>query len=401
MKILLLCNRIPYPLTDGGAIAIHNMIKGLKEAGNRVDVFSLNTLKHFVEPTKIPSFFNENGSLIYVNVDTSIKPLDAFLNLFGNKSYNIERFFQSVVMERLKKLLLTSQYDLIQIEGLFMLPYLDTIRKFTKAKVSYRAHNIESQIWSRLAASASGIKKWYLELLSKRLMEFESKVPGKVDVIIPITNDDAQFFKTYFRDVKIFVSPAGVDLDNFKNIDVKPIAKSFFHLGALNWLPNQEAVSWLTKSIFQKLISKRSDFSIYIAGKHTPSRFFDYQNSNLFVLGEVDDAIKFMCQHEVMLVPLLSGSGMRLKIIEGMALSKAIISTSVGAEGINYTPNKNILIANTEEEFVSAIEYLLDQPQRITELGSAAKKLIHEEYDNSTIVKRLSAYYKEELICLG
>jgi glycosyltransferase involved in cell wall biosynthesis len=92
---------------------------------------------------------------------------------------------------------------------------------------------------------------------------------------------------------------------------------------------------------------------------------------------------------------------MRLKIIEGMALSKAIISTSVGAEGINYTPNKNILIANTEEEFVSAIEYLLDQPQRITELGSAAKKLIHEEYDNSTIVKRLSAYYKEELICLG
>ncbi len=398
MKILLLCNRIPHPLKDGGAIAVHNMIKGLKTAGNTVDVFSLNTKKHFVPPPEIPSFFNENGSLIYVDVNTSIKPVDAFLNLFGNKSYNIERFFQQVVDEKLMEVLLANQYDLIQIEGLFMLPYLATIRKHTKVKVTYRAHNIESQIWSRLAASASGIKKWYLQLLSKRLLEFESKVPGKVDVIIPITNDDAQFFNTHFTGVKIFVSPAGVDLESFKNIDVNPIAKSFFHLGALNWLPNQEAVTWLLTTIFQKLISKRSDFSIYIAGKHTPSRFFDYQNSNVVVLGEVDDAVMFMCRHEVMLVPLLSGSGMRLKIIEGMALSKAIISTSVGAEGINYTHQKNILIANTEEEFVTAIEYLLDHPERIIELGLAAKELIYEEYDNHSVVKKLSNFYKEELV---
>ncbi len=398
MNILLLCNRIPFPLKDGGAIAIHNMIKGLKNAGNTVDVFSLNTKKHFVPSDEIPKYFNINGQLIYVDIDTSVKPIDAFLNLFGTKSYNIERFYQNHVNEKLIEILSNNSYDLIQIEGLFMLPYLETIRKYTTVNISYRAHNIESQIWSRLAASAVGVKKWYLELLSKRLLAYETVMPGLVDSIIPITADDAMFFKKYFPSKRIVISPAGVDLENFKNIDIHPIAKSFFHLGALNWMPNQEAVTWLLTSIFQKLIAKRSDFSIYIAGKHTPERFYEYQNSNVVVLGEVDDAVEFMCRHEVMLVPLLSGSGMRLKIIEGMALAKAIISTSIGAEGINYTHQKNILIANTDEEFVEAIEFLLNHPEKINELGNAAKKLIQEEYDNNSVVTKLSTFYKEELI---
>ncbi len=398
MNILLLFNRIPYPLKDGGAIAAYNMINGLKSSGNNVDVFSLNTQKHYFPLSDLPDTLTSNGKYYAVDIDTSIKVLDAFLNLFTKESYNINRFYKKYVEDKLIEVLQANTYDLIQIEGLFMLPYIDAIKKHSNAKVSFRAHNVETQIWSRLAESSKGIKSRYLKLLSERIHQFEISEPNKVDCIIPITNEDAQFFKKHFPNKKIQVSPAGVDTSHFVSSDTKPELKSLFHLGALNWLPNQEAVRWLCTEIFQKLITKRNDFTIAVAGKHTPKEFYNYSNSNIVILGEIDDAVQFMNSKLIMLVPLLSGSGMRLKIIEGMALGKAIISTSVGAEGIKYTHDHDIIIANTSDEFVHAIEELLDNPEKIKFIGENAKKLIEREYENQTIVNKLLNFYREELI---
>ena len=395
MNILLLCNRVPFPLKDGGSIAVYNMIMGLKNSGNIVDVFALNTKKDYLPISELPSELISQGKFYAVDIDTTVRVIPAFLNLFSNSSYNISRFYNDDVNSKLIELLKINQYDLIQIEGLFMLPYVSTIRKYSKAKISFRAHNVEAQIWSRLANAASGLKKWYLSLLSNRIKAFESTVPASVDYIVPITAEDAGYFKSIFPDANIFVSPAGVNLENFKLSDTTPEAKSLFHLGALNWIPNQEAVQWLLTDIFQKLISIRSDFTIHIAGKNTPEHFYQYSNANVVVLGEIDDAVDFMNSKSIMLVPLLSGSGMRLKIVEGMSLGKAIISTSVGAEGIKYTNQENIIIANTTDEFVAAIQDLLDHPEKIKRIGDDAKKLIESEYDNKFIVGKLNDFYKE------
>lgn len=398
MNILLLFNRIPYPLKDGGAIAAYNMIAGLKAQGNTVDVFTLNTKKHYFPVNELPDTLTTNGRYFAADIDTSIKVLDAFLNLFTNESYNIKRFYKKEVEEQLIEVLKSTNYDLIQIEGLFMMPYINAIKSYSSAKISFRAHNVETQIWSRLAASSSGIKSRYLKLLSERIHQFEISEPNKVDCIVPITEEDAVFFREHFPNKKIVVSPAGVDVSHFISSDTKPEAKSLFHLGALNWLPNQEAVHWLCKDIFQKLIAKRNDFTLSLAGKNTPEEFYQYANANIVVLGEIDDAVQFMNSKSIMLVPLLSGSGMRLKIIEGMALGKAIISTSVGAEGIKYTNQHNIIIANTTDEFVNAIEDLLDHPEKITFIGGNAKQLILREYENQSVVNKLLSFYKEELI---
>lgn len=397
MNILLLCNRVPFPLKDGGAIAVYNMITGLKNAGNTVDVFALNTKKDFLNPSELPQELITKGSFYTADIDTTVRAIPALLNLFSKNSYNISRFYNTSVDQKLINHLKNKQFDIIQIEGLFMLPYVPSIRKYSDAKIMFRAHNVEAQIWSRLANAAIGIKKWYLSLLSERIKTFESIIPGTVDYIIPITAEDASYFKNNFPSAKIFVSPAGVNLENFKLSNTIPEAKSLFHLGALNWIPNQEAVQWLLTDIFQKLISIRSDFTIHIAGKHTPEHFYQYSNANIVVLGEIDNAVDFINSKSIMLVPLLSGSGMRLKIVEGMSLGKAIISTSVGAEGIRYTNQENIIIANTTDEFVTAIQDLLDHPEKIKHIGLAAKKLIEEEYDNKHIVGKLNDFYKEVL----
>lgn len=398
MNILLLCNRVPYPIKDGGSIALYNMIVGLKQAGVHLDVFALNTVKDYLSPEKIPLELKKDATFIAVDIDTTVKPIPAFLNLFSNESYNIARFYNKEVESKLIEHLKHNSYDIIQIEGLFMLPYVHAIKKFSKAKISLRSHNIEAQIWSRLANEASGIKKWYLNLLSKRIENFENTYPNYVDYIIPITAEDASYFSSRFSDKKIFVSAAGVNLDKIYLSNKDPEQNSLFHLGALNWFPNQEAVKWLLGDIYQKLVQIRKDFKIYIAGKHTPESYYKYNNENIIVEGEVESSVDFMNSKSIMVVPLKSGSGMRLKIVEGMALGKAIISTSIGAEGINYTNHENIIIANTSEEFTQAINELLEHPNKVKQLGSSAMQLIQREYDNKTIVQKLVDFYKLEVI---
>ena len=118
------------------------------------------------------------------------------------------------------------------------------------------------------------------------------------------------------------------------------------------------------------------------------------QGNGVTILGEIDDALSFLAQNAIMIVPLFSGSGMRIKIIEGMAMEKAIISTSIGAEGIEYTDGKDILIADDEEAFIKYINTLLNNPIEINTLGENARGLIESRYNNLTFAGQLIEFYQ-------
>jgi glycosyltransferase involved in cell wall biosynthesis len=116
---------------------------------------------------------------------------------------------------------------------------------------------------------------------------------------------------------------------------------------------------------------------------------------NVFVVGEVEDAQEFIESKAISIAPLLSGSGIRIKIIESMALGKAVISTSIGAEGINYTNKQNILIADTPEEFVQAIQFLFNDPVQTKRIGDNASKLIRQQHDSKKIIEQLVQFYHQ------
>ncbi len=143
MKILQFCHKSPYPALEGGPIAVNNITQGLIEAGHEVKIFTISTPKFKVNPGTIPSEYLNKTSFEYINVDTRVKPFKAFLALFSEKSYNIERFISDAVAKELIKILLKEQFDIIQLESLYVTPYLDIIRKYSDAKVILRAHNIE------------------------------------------------------------------------------------------------------------------------------------------------------------------------------------------------------------------------------------------------------------------
>lgn len=394
MNILQLCSKVPFPPKDGGSIAMDILTQGLIKAGNKVDVLAINTSKHFTDINNVDENYKKITNYQLVFIDTEVKPLDAFLNLFTSKSYNVIRFysksFENVLIECLQK----NVYDIIQLETLWVAPYLPTIRKYSKAKVVLRSQNIEFMIWERLAIDTKNpLKKWYLKLLAKRLKTYEYKVLNSFDAILTITEIDSNNYKKMGCTIPIYHVPFGIDLQNYK-IDKSELVKpSVFHIGAMDWRPNADGINWFLKSIWLKVVEQNKTTKLFLAGRNMPEWLLNFKMENVVIEGEVANSHQFINSKSIMIVPLNSGGGMRVKIIEGMAFGKTIISTAIGAEGIDYTNNTDLIIANTEQEFVDAILKCINNQDFADLLGENARKLAETKYDNQLICNKLTDFY--------
>ena len=397
LKILQLCLRIPLPPYDGATIAMYNLAESLTASGAEVKMLSFNTKKHFMDINSIDAALLEKYKLETVFLDASVNAWDAFANLFKpNESYNIVRFDSEAFHQKLKELLQSETFDFILFEGLFLSPYLQTVRTFSKAKCILRAHNVEWLIWKRLAkATKNPLKKTYLYFLSDRLKRYENKVINNFDAIIAISEIDKNLFLRDGCNIPIEVAPTGMNTAKYKNIEqMDADSLSLFHLGSMDWLPNIEAVDWLLKDIWPLIQQKSTKVHLFLAGKNMNPKYFSIKSKNLIVAGEIKDALKFMENKQIMVVPLLSGGGIRIKILEGLAAGKVIVSTSTGAEGINYTDKKNILIADTPEDFTKTILSLLNNPNLLNNIAREAQILARTQYDNNLIGKKLAGFLK-------
>lgn len=394
MKILQLVNRVPYPLHDGGSLAIHCYTEGFLQAGVALSMLAMNTTRHWVDTDKLPPIYQRLEHFETVAVDNRIKSLDAFLNLFKGTSYNIDRFISEDYRRALIAMLQKETFDIVQLEGLFLVPYIETIRKYSNAKVVMRQHNIEFRIWERLAAKAGNpIKKLYLRLLAKRLKQFELDHVNDYDLILPISREDAQQYKAIGTQCPMFLHPFGIDIASipFSPSDTLPL--SLYHIGAMDWLPNRESVNWLLEKVMPIVHQKMPDIKLYLAGRNMPEYYFQHKWNNVVVLGEVPDAKAFEQDKSMLLVPLLSGGGVRIKIFQGMAMGKTIITTSIGLEGIEAQNGKHVFIADTPETFAAAIIEIAQHPEWIRKMGTAARALIEERYDRKRLIDSLLERY--------
>ena len=395
MRILLLCNKPPYPASEGGPMAMNSIITGLLEAGHQVKILAINSEKYHVKESDIPEEYKRKTGIELIDVDLAIKPLYAFLNLFTRKSYHVERFISEDFKARLTEVLEKEQFDVVQLEVLFMAPYVETIRAHSKAMIVLRAHNVEHKIWERVAKETrSPIKRWYINHLAKTLKEFELNALETVDGVAAITRKDAAFFRKYCSKPVIDI-PFGVYPEQFTpkyEISGKP---KFYHIGSMNWMPNEEGIRWFINEVLPKTVEKVPDFVYHLAGRSMPEWLTTMKDPHVDVIGEVPDAKEFVTNHDVAIVPLLSGSGIRIKIIESMALGKTVITTRVGAEGILYDEEVNIIIAENKAKMVEAIRSLNENPETAVKIGQAARKLVEETYDNRKIITRLLMFYEQ------
>ncbi len=397
MKILQVTNKVPYPAKDGGAIACLNLSKGFSQLGHQVTILSMNTKKHHVNMEDIPDTVTSIADIRLVKVPARITVLQALFNLiFSKKPYNAVRFISDRFRKSLEKLLDEKEFDVIQLEGLYLCPYIPVIRNKTNALIAYRSHNIEYEIWKRTMQISSGVKRFYLKNLSKRIFRFEKAMLNRYDVLVPITSRDERILIDMGNTKPSHVSQTGID-----SSVLIPYAKhlehpTLFHLGSMEWAPNQEGLIWFVDKCWPAIHEKYPKLKFYVAGRNAPQWLQKKMDRpNIEFIGEVENAYEFMNSKSVMIVPLFSGSGMRIKIIEGMALGKSIVTTPIGAEGINVVHRKHLLIANNESDFVHSVFNLIDDPDLFRETGKNAIEFIHENFDNLATAGKLIDFYQQ------
>lgn len=395
MRILQLCNKPPCPPIDGGSKAMHNLTRGLLDAGHDVKVLCISTPKQPLDLKQVPRQHAERTRMEGVFVDTSINIVDAFTDLITADNYNISRFFSPDMDIRLIRLLSEEQFDIVQLESLFMTPYIPTLRRYTNARIVLRSHNLEHVIQDRIATGERNIlKRPYRRFLAKQLKEYEMAVLDRVDGVAAISPADAAHFKAHGTRTPVVSIPFGVIPDEYTFGPEEATARqTFFHLGSMDWLPNEEGVRWLLTSVWPKVIRKRPKAKLHLAGNKMPKDLLESEHPGVTIKGRVKSARAYMSNHSIMVVPLFSAGGMRVKIIEGMAMGKAIISTPIGAEGIEHTQGKNILLARTITEFADAMVGLIDEPERVRSLGRGARDLVTTTYANPIIVEQLVSFY--------
>ena len=393
MRILQLCNKPPFPPMDGGAKAMHSITRGLLEAGHQVKVVCISTPKHPLKVAAIPEEYRVRTAIEGVFVDTGLNLVDAFTDLVTADNYNISRFFSPDMDIRLIQLLSQEEFDIIHLESLFVTPYIPTLRRYSKARIVLRSHNLEHVIQERIAQGERNLlKRPYRKFLARQLKQYEQAVLAQVDGVAAITQADALHMESHGSATPIITIPFGVWPDEFQATwPAGPLI--FFHLGSMDWLPNEEGIRWLLRNVWPTVVQQHPEARLHLAGNRMPKDLIRTRQPNSTVTGRVPDALHYLAQRHVMLVPLFSAGGMRVKIIEGMAMGKCVISTTIGAEGISHHPGHDILLADTAEAFIQQIGAVLAEPIRAEHIGMRGMELVRLHHNNTVIIRDLIAFY--------
>lgn len=396
MRLLLLTNKYPYPGRDGSSIAILNMIQGLLSQDIEVHLFALNATRVYVHPTQFS--FDEPGQLHIksMRVNTEITLWGIFNNLFSSGSYHVTRFYNKKFEDKLIQILTERRFDVVQLEGVFMAVYLPIIRKYApRSIVSLRAHNVEYKIWERWLTHNRGITNFYMRIQNRRLKKFEETISKQVDCILPISDVDSKEF------IQMTKNPAKVHTIHF-GIKVSGLRRfSNFHYGkkkivyvaSFDWLPNRQGLDWFLTQVWPHVLKLSSDTEFHVAGRGLPARLLKNPPKNVFFHGEISSPIEFLLSGKISVIPLLSGSGVRIKLIEALGLGLPVVSTQMGAEGIDVVNGDHLLLADDPIEFAHAVCLLLDDEGIRMTLSYNARRLVEEKYQLETIASTLRQYY--------
>lgn len=394
MKVLQLVNRIPYPLNDGGNLAVYFYTEGFLKAGVSLSMLAMNTTRHWVSEDTLPDTFNQLDYFQTIKVDNRIKVLPALLNLFSKRSYNVSRFISKDFENALVHLLREQKYDIVQLEGLYLTPYVSTIRRLSNAKIVLRQHNAEFLIWERLAQQEQFFpRKKYLQLLAERLKKYEQSVLNNVDFLLPISQADASIFQSLGATKPFFIQAFGLDISKIPFVPAAKPPVSIYHIGAMDWQPNQEGVFYFLEKVMPAIKTILPNLQLHLAGRNMSKGFFQYSSESVLVYGEVPDAASFEKDKSILVVPLLSGGGVRIKIFRAMAMGKAIVSTRVGMEGINITNGQEAFVAKDAAEMAEQIIYLARHPEKIEDMGKAARAFIELHYNQEKMIRELLEKY--------
>ncbi|MCB0700130.1 MAG: glycosyltransferase [Chitinophagales bacterium] len=389
-RILILTNRVPYPLKDGGNLAMKAMIDGYHANGNQVYLLSMNTSRHPVDKDVASEVYGHIYAFETVNVNNDIGLFPLLNNLvFSNEPNHVMRFRKPAFIKKLKEVLASFKPDIVQVESVYLSSYLTQIKFSSTAKTVLRLHNVEYQIWERLAQQVKNpLKRYYINNLGNRIRKYEQRVWKEYDLLLPITmDDDKTVRKSVNGKVRTHVVPYTIDTQQ-EPIHHQEKAVGY-HIGAMDWLPNEEGINWFITDVWNEIRKTSPDFEFYFAGRHMPEYLKNINENSLHCVGEVDDANAFISDKKILIVPIRSGGGIRVKVLEAMAQNKVVVSTSIGMQGIEAKDKVHYLQANDAQEFAVAISWVLNNDEKARTIAENALHLIRTQYSTKPVYQGL------------
>ncbi len=396
MKILILSPKPPFPAKDGSSLATAQVIAGMAGRGHTVHVFFLNTSKHNSTPADLP----HSPRIIFhpARCDTSVKPLPAITSLLSSLPYTVSRFISAETQSALKKTLEEGPFDILQIEGLMMTPYLDLLPDHPHTRIVFRPHNTEYLIWSHLAREEKNLlRKSYFHLLTRQILKYEKRISRRFRYLLPISEQDAKIFRTWNSQACLQVLPYGIDLpEEAGKTQSRPAALLF--LGALDWRPNIQGLEWFLNKVWPPLSKRFPDLFFHIAGRNPDLRLkekIEHHNPSKKIIfhGEVDNTVDLFDRSTHFIVPLFAGSGIRIKILEAISRGMVVISTPTGAAGLPLGNNEHILLAKTPEEFLITLSKAVEDTALCSTIQQNALHLLKTRFDRKNIILQLEKFY--------
>jgi len=405
MKVLQLCKKFPYPLQDGESIAIQHISRSLRDMGCEMTLLTMNTSKHYYKTGEapLPTELSHYKEIYAVDVDNTIRSWDAFKNLFSKESYHITRFQSDAFADQLLSLLKKNNYDIIQLETLYLAPYYDLIKNNSDALIVMRAHNIEHEIWDRITEQIDFTpKKLYLSYLAKKLKRFEVERLNKYDFLVAITERDLDKFKSLGYKNGCLAIPVGFNLSQYEPDTAafnRPLALSF--IGSLDWMPNTEGLHWFLDEVWTKLRASHPDLEFHFAGRNASADLRNVRIQGVHYHDQVADAKSFIQNYPISIVPLFAGSGIKIKILEAMALGRVVISSSIGLEGIPAKHMKQVIIANSLEDYIESIDWCYNNQSQLQKIGDNARSFVKSHFNNDRLAAKLVNAYQKVLLNHG
>ena len=237
------------------------------------------------------------------------------------------------------------------------------------------------------------LKKWYIKHQLNKLIAFEKKTFSTADGMTVVSGMEKEYLNSFCQQSNIQVVDNGVDLQYFTPSKNTPKPNSLVFVGSMNWRPNQDAVSYFVTEIFPAIKKQIPELTVHFVGKEPTKQLLRYNEiEGIHVVGGVPDVRPYIEDASLYIVPLRIGGGTRLKILEAFAMSKPVVSTSIGAEGLHVTDHEDILIADSPQQFVQAIKTALTNKPLSDSLAEKGRTLVEHRYSWDSIANTLEQF---------
>jgi sugar transferase (PEP-CTERM/EpsH1 system associated) len=317
--------------------------------------------------------------------------VDAAKYLVNRLPYAVAKYRSEAFRARLERLLQTSRFDLLVCDFLF--PAVN-IPEYLPCRSAIFTHNVEAEIWRRHALNRQGVARRLFETQYRRMLRYERAALASFDLVLAVSDVDARTLEATYgsQRMPIHVVPTGVDTEYFapQASRASSQAPRLVFTGSMDWLPNEDAMAHFCRDILPRIRQEEPGTTLAIVGRApTPAVRRLAESFGVEVTGRVPDVRVHIADADLYVVPLRIGGGTRLKIFEAMSMGKAVVSTTVGAEGLPVTPGRNIEIADDPQSFADSVVNLFRDRQKRRALETEARRLVVERYDWGAVAGEL------------